>query len=290
MQYAQAVAEGKALLARGEESQWELARLTWYWTKEAKPPVKLNVWATDVGISVPHASIMRKTWKLYHEVWDRKLSAGRTFNEYYVLAGKGDRGRAEELLRDAEDSGGNVGTRERKRSDGVDRARDVIRDHESRRKFFDDPEVKDILEREWGPRVRREQEPDHEGGEQLQLDFADELAEMGAQAEALFERLRAADLAEKQKKGLDRKIVAIEKRFEQMHAFLFPEPVRRREEDTSDPTLDVPPPPSTDDPPATDPAAGDRGATDSQQPRGGKERRDNGDGRAARIPDSRSST
>jgi hypothetical protein len=89
MEYTEAVAQAAAALLRGEEANWELARLTYERTLEKRGPagrvgvVTLEVWAANVG---EKAGRTFSTWAAaaYRDVWKRRLESDRSEDESWT--------------------------------------------------------------------------------------------------------------------------------------------------------------------------------------------------------------
>lgn len=175
MEYTKAVAEGRALLARGETAQWDLARLTYRVLVEEKTAT-IQQWADDLGVSAAHAHNLRNVWAKYGEHYRGNGRTKGTFNELYTLA-RSSAERAARLQRQAEEEGVSVTTVDR-RGTRVQRLRDVraqLRDEGFARDVMRDPKVLANIDRIRGRAKEEEGRPRRLGGRQLQHQLIGEL-------------------------------------------------------------------------------------------------------------------
>ena len=143
MDYAKAVAEARRLVKSVEAGQWRLAELTYLILVE--DGVRMEVWAADVGLSKTYGYQLKAVWAKYGD-----QPHTRTFNEYLTLAGVSRR-RARQLEREAEASGGNIGTIHRNSRDQSERevARRWLRNPQRLHEMLEDRKIRGNLEREF---------------------------------------------------------------------------------------------------------------------------------------------
>lgn len=141
MDYAKAIAEGRRLLKRSDEDQWALAKLT---AEVVAQGTTVRQWASDLGVSEPHAGNLRKVW----EKFSGPRIDGRSFAEHYELA-KVSEERAEELLELAEQTGRSVSTVQRsiRYGDRVETARSLLSDREVARDVLRDQKTQAAVAR-----------------------------------------------------------------------------------------------------------------------------------------------
>ena len=147
MDYAKALARGRILLGRLNETQWELARLTYQVVTAGERGI-ITQWAQDLGVSRPYASNLYTVWREFGERYDRNEVGERSFNDCLVEA-RASHERAERLRREAEESGLGVGTVDR-RPAGPDDERERRKDFH--RRLRDTEEVRRAVRRDQATR------------------------------------------------------------------------------------------------------------------------------------------
>lgn len=153
MEYGNAVAKGRTLLARTEHDQWELAWLTYYVLVERNLGT-IAKWASDLGVSETHVNNLRNVWAQFGEAHRDEDRSNQTFNECYTLAGVSEE-RRKRIERAAKRTGRSVTTVHRtgrdrpkdRHEDRVRKARDLIGDEAVARDLLRDPKSRRILKR-----------------------------------------------------------------------------------------------------------------------------------------------
>ena len=147
MDYKAAVAQGRTLLARSDQDQWELAELT-YQVLVVEKKATLTQWAKDLGVSIGHASTLRNVWVKYGHLYRGKGRSTQTFSHYYTLA-RSSPERAARVDREAKARGRSVTTVDRglRPADRVKHARELIRDRDVMRDLLGDPATRATLRR-----------------------------------------------------------------------------------------------------------------------------------------------
>jgi hypothetical protein len=188
MDFEAAVARGRALLAREQQTQWELAQLAYdVWHDGAKGD--LPRWAERLGISLSHASHLKVTWERYGAEVLPAAERTRSFHDYYILA-RNRKERASRLERKADGEGRSVGSVERRGRDRdrLESARAYLRTRDGARTVLDDPKARAAVERELRSRAARSapEAPDGLSAQQQQLEMTRELAALEHQLSALL--------------------------------------------------------------------------------------------------------
>jgi hypothetical protein len=231
MDYAEGFGRIKALLARSETAQWELARSV-FEVVEAGPRGTITRLAHDLRVSQPYLSNLRSVWAEYG---NRYLGNGtdRTFSEYVTLA-RSSPERRRDLIEGAERNGRKVNSEDRAHHRRLHSTREFLRDGRHALELLEDVEVERIMDRALRQRRRaheRQNLTDRQvpGGEQLAFDFAGELAEVGGQLDAVLAQASGAKFEKGTRRELVEVVAGLEHRLQSLRSVL--EPKRRAVEE-----------------------------------------------------------